>query len=46
MEMQFLNKNPNDWKMMEQRGFSKELKEFLINRAYYSIEEFVIDNVN
>ena len=44
MEMKFFNKIPNDWKEFELLKFSKLLKTHLINRAYYTIQDFLNDN--
>lgn len=46
MEVKLFNKIPYDRKTMERKGVSKVLKTFLINRAYYSIEEFVYDKLD
>lgn len=46
MEMKVFNKIPNDWKEMQHNKFSKLLKCFLTKRAYYSIEEFLNDDIS
>lgn len=45
MEIKFISKIPNDWKIMDQGGFSKLLKAIPIKRAHYSIEEFLNDTI-